>query len=231
MRTCPSIHTCCAQFIIGWHFHVGALRALRRGKANMDVLVSLGTNAAYAYSVISVLHRRSLHQQGMDVNNMGFFETSALLITFISLGKYLEAHAKGKTSQVFAHTLISLRIKAVLYVHCGCNRSHTLWQLHYIRRCITMKVIPLQCTTCSGLIISAYYWWQRMCAASSGYTCKEMLFCPRGSPIYWLLKCPIMFLSFRLGLFTAAALRDMCVAAGSDGAAEADTIDSHAGDS
>ena len=88
------------QFIIGWHFHVGALRALRRGTANMDVLVSLGTNAAYIYSVLSAVHRRSLHQQGIDIDNMGFFETSALLITFISLGKYLESHAKGRTSQV-----------------------------------------------------------------------------------------------------------------------------------
>ncbi|EIE22528.1 copper-translocating P-t [Coccomyxa subellipsoidea C-169] len=93
------------QFIIGWHFHKGALRALRRGTANMDVLVSLGTNAAYIYSVISVLHRRSLHEQGMDIDNMGFFETSALLITFISLGKYLEAHAKGKTSQAVTELL------------------------------------------------------------------------------------------------------------------------------
>ena len=88
------------QFIIGWHFHKGALRALRRGTANMDVLVSLGTNAAYIYSVLSAVHRRSLHQEGIDIDNMGFFETSALLITFISLGKYLESHAKGRTSQV-----------------------------------------------------------------------------------------------------------------------------------
>ncbi|KAK9904210.1 hypothetical protein WJX75_006837 [Coccomyxa subellipsoidea] len=93
------------QFIVGWHFHAGALRALRRGTANMDVLVSLGTNAAYIYSVITVLHRRQLHQEGMDVDNMGFFETSALLITFISLGKYLEAHAKGKTSQAVTELL------------------------------------------------------------------------------------------------------------------------------
>lgn len=66
----------------------------------MDVLVSLGTNAAYVYSVISAVHRRALYQQGIHIDNMGFFETSALLITFISLGKYLEAHAKGRTSQV-----------------------------------------------------------------------------------------------------------------------------------
>ena len=88
------------QFIVGWHFHANALRVLRRGTANMDVLVSLGTNAAYIYSVVSVFHRRALHARGVEVDSMGFFETSALLITFISLGKYLEAHAKGKTSQV-----------------------------------------------------------------------------------------------------------------------------------
>lgn len=44
------------QFVVGWRFHRGAIKALRRGTANMDVLVSLGTNASYAYSVISILH-------------------------------------------------------------------------------------------------------------------------------------------------------------------------------
>lgn len=111
-----------AQFIVGWHFHAGALRALRRGTANMDVLVSLGTNAAYIYSVITVLHRRQLHQEGMDVDNMGFFETSALLITFISLGKYLEAHAKGKTSQVPSSSLpIVHRQQVVSHVGGMCS--------------------------------------------------------------------------------------------------------------
>ncbi len=44
------------QFVVGWRFHVGAYKALRRGAANMDVLVSLGTNASYFYSVMSVVH-------------------------------------------------------------------------------------------------------------------------------------------------------------------------------
>lgn len=98
------LQTCALQFIIGWHFHAGAVRALRRGSANMYVLVSLGTNAAYIYSVISAVRRRTLHEQGINIDNMGFFETSALLITFISLGKYLESHAKGRTSQVACWT-------------------------------------------------------------------------------------------------------------------------------
>ena len=47
------------QFVVGWRFHKGAYKALRRGTANMDVLVSLGTNASYIYSVISVLRKRA----------------------------------------------------------------------------------------------------------------------------------------------------------------------------
>lgn len=97
------------QLVIGWNFHVGALRALRRGAANMDVLVSMGTTAAYVYSIIFAVHARSMYLQGMAMSHMermGFFETSALLITFISLGRALEAHARGKTSQV-RYTLLS----------------------------------------------------------------------------------------------------------------------------
>lgn len=46
------------QFWIGWRFHKGAWKALKRGVANMDVLVALGTDASYFYSVISILHHR-----------------------------------------------------------------------------------------------------------------------------------------------------------------------------
>lgn len=89
------------QFVIGWRFHKGAWKALKRGTANMDVLVSLGTNASYLYSLISILHRhlmvhRRNHPQYMATD---FFETSAFLITFITLGKYIECAAKGKTSE------------------------------------------------------------------------------------------------------------------------------------
>ena len=66
----------------------------------MDVLVSLGSITSYAYSIISMVHRYQLYQQGIVVDGMDYFETAALLITFISLGKLLEAHAKGKTSEV-----------------------------------------------------------------------------------------------------------------------------------
>lgn len=86
------------QFIIGRRFYTGAYKSLRHGSANMDVLIALGTNAAYFYSVYSVLRAAtSPHFMGTD-----FFETSAMLISFILLGKYLEVLAKGKTSDAIA---------------------------------------------------------------------------------------------------------------------------------
>lgn len=80
----------------------------------MDVLVSLGTNAAYVYSVISVLHRRALYQRGIHEEGLDYFETSALLITFISCGKLLEVHAKGKTSAVRGPSCSSCLLRCVL---------------------------------------------------------------------------------------------------------------------
>lgn len=86
------------QFVIGWRFYVGSYKALRRGSANMDVLIALGTNAAYFYSLYTVVRAAT----SPDFMGVDFFETSAMLISFIILGKYLEAMAKGKTSQAIA---------------------------------------------------------------------------------------------------------------------------------
>lgn len=77
------------QFGIGWIFYRGAFFALRNRSANMDVLVALGTSAAYFYSVYLVFTNP---KDGL------YFETSAMLITLILLGKVLEARAKGKSS-------------------------------------------------------------------------------------------------------------------------------------
>ncbi|KAF5937133.1 hypothetical protein HYC85_024639 [Camellia sinensis] len=86
------------QFIIGRRFYTGSYNALRHGSANMDVLIALGTNAAYFYSVYSVLRAAT----SPNFKATDFFETSAMLISFILLGKYLEVLAKGKTSEAIA---------------------------------------------------------------------------------------------------------------------------------
>eukprot|EP00882_Tetradesmus_deserticola_P007169 GHRQ01007548.1.p1 GENE.GHRQ01007548.1~~GHRQ01007548.1.p1 ORF type:complete len:744 (+),score=290.70 GHRQ01007548.1:392-2623(+) len=95
------------QFWIGWRFHKAAFKALRRGVANMDVLVALGTGASYGYSVISILHHRFVHHTNVNYTPTDFFETCAMLITVIILGKYLECAAKGKTSAAI-QSLMSL---------------------------------------------------------------------------------------------------------------------------
>ena len=82
------------QFYVGAQFYKGAWAALKNKTSNMDTLIALGTSAAYFYSaVIVLLHGNSAHQ---------YFETSAVLITLVVLGKYLEAIAKGKTSQAIS---------------------------------------------------------------------------------------------------------------------------------
>ncbi len=80
------------QFSAGLTFYRGAWSALKNGSTNMDVLVALGTSAAYFYSLAAYFGLLGTHR---DV----FFETSAMLIAFIRLGKYLEARARGKASE------------------------------------------------------------------------------------------------------------------------------------
>ncbi|XP_041027677.1 copper-transporting ATPase RAN1-like isoform X1 [Juglans microcarpa x Juglans regia] len=81
------------QFLVGKRFYIAAARALRNGSTNMDVLVALGTSASYFYSVYALLYGAVT-----GFWSPTYFETSAMLITFVLLGKYLECLAKGKTS-------------------------------------------------------------------------------------------------------------------------------------
>lgn len=83
------------QFIIGYRFYKGAYYALKSKSPNMDVLVVMGTSAAFFYSVYNVFYQEV--QMGMMKDL--YFEASSIIITLILLGKYLEAIAKGKTSE------------------------------------------------------------------------------------------------------------------------------------
>lgn len=91
------------QFGIGWQFYKGAYFALRNKSANMDVLIVLGTSAAYFYSVYVVLRNEAAIEQGQMLDL--YFETSAVLITLILLGKVFEARAKGHSSDAIKKLL------------------------------------------------------------------------------------------------------------------------------
>lgn len=97
------------QFIIGYQFYVGAYKALRNGSANMDVLVVLGTSAAYFYSIYQMMTTHHAHL---------YFETSAVLITLILLGKLFEVRAKGRSSSAIK-ALMKLQAKSAVVIRDG----------------------------------------------------------------------------------------------------------------
>lgn len=82
------------QFIAGWRFYRGALHGLRAGRPGMDLLVVLGTSAAYLFSAYNGIILPLVAAQSGPL----FFEASAVVITFVLLGKYLESRAKHKTA-------------------------------------------------------------------------------------------------------------------------------------
>lgn len=102
------------QFVVGKQFYVGAYKALKNKSANMDVLVVLGTSAAYFYSVYLSFKAIGSTEHMVSL----YFETSAVLITLIILGKLFEAKAKGRSSDAIKK-LMGLRAKTALVIRNG----------------------------------------------------------------------------------------------------------------
>jgi P-type Cu+ transporter len=102
------------QFYVGYDYYVGGLKSLRAGSANMDVLVAMGSSAAYFYSMVVLLFP--------SLGDHVYFETSAMIITLIKLGKMLEARAKGRTSEAIKK-LMGLRPKTARIVRDGVERD------------------------------------------------------------------------------------------------------------
>jgi P-type Cu+ transporter len=97
------------QFYVGWQYYVGAFKALRNRSANMDVLIAMGSSAAYFYSLPITFGLLSGHV---------YFETAAVIITLIKLGKFLEARAKGRTSEAIKK-MMGLRAKIARVIRDG----------------------------------------------------------------------------------------------------------------
>jgi len=97
------------QFVVGWQFYKGTWNALKNKSANMDSLIALGTSAAYLFSVYNVLFNPERGQ---------YFETSAILITLVIMGRWFEAIAKGRTSDAIKK-LMSLSPKTAVVKRKG----------------------------------------------------------------------------------------------------------------
>ena len=108
------------QFYTGWDYYIGGFKSLRNKSANMDVLVAMGSSVAYFYS-LTILFFPSL---GVHV----YFETSAIIITLIKLGKMLESRTKGKTGGAI-RKLMGLRPKTATILDNGAEKEIPLTQV------------------------------------------------------------------------------------------------------
>ena len=97
--------------LVGWEFHRGALKTLRHAGANMDTLISIGSTAAYLMSVVATFFPQV-------VGATTFYDTTALIITLIFLGKYLEARARGQTNEAITK-LMGLQAHTAHVVRAG----------------------------------------------------------------------------------------------------------------
>jgi Cu+-exporting ATPase len=109
------------QFYTGWDYYTGGFKSIRNGSANMDVLVAMGSSVAYFYSLALLL----FPVLGSHV----YFETSAVIITLIKLGKMLESRTKGRTGGAI-RKLVGLRPKTATVLVNGREREIPLTQVH-----------------------------------------------------------------------------------------------------
>jgi len=128
------------QFYIGKNFYLGAWSALQNKSANMDTLIAVGTSAAYFFSVAAMLG--FVQEQ--------YFETAAVLITLVILGKYLEAVAKGRTSEAI-RKLMDLSPKYATIVRKGKEEKIPVSQ---VKIGDTILVKPGESIPVDGIVLS-----------------------------------------------------------------------------
>ncbi len=104
------------QFWCGQSFYRGAWKSLKRRGADMNTLIALGTSAAYFYSVFATVFPRFFSSQGLEP--VVYYETAAIVITLILLGRFFESRARGQTSEAI-RKLIGLQAKTARIIRKG----------------------------------------------------------------------------------------------------------------
>eukprot|EP01136_Pigoraptor_vietnamica_P017245 Opistho-1_new@62148 len=149
---CLFVLTTPIQFGVGGRFYVGAYKSLRHGTANMDVLVAGGTSAAYIYSIVTI----AIAMTNPNYEAMEAFEISALLITFIVFGKFLELLAKRKTSAAI-RKLMDLQPSSAILLSLDPKTGAVLSEREILSKLVQrgdiLKVLPGAKVPTDGLVV------------------------------------------------------------------------------
>lgn len=141
-----------AQFWIGQKFYRNAYKSLKHGSATMDVLVMLGTSAAYFYSLFAMIFATMNSEP--DFRPFVFFDTSTMLIMFVSLGRYLENKAKGKTSAALTDLMALAPSMATIYTDAPACTQEKRIATELVQVGDTVKLVPGDKIPADGTVVT-----------------------------------------------------------------------------
>lgn len=143
-----------AQFWVGRKFYRNAYKAIKHGSATMDVLVMLGTSAAYFYSTFSLIFAAFNSTPGF--HPYLFFDTSTMLIMFVSLGRWLENRAKGKTSAALTDLMALSPSMATIYTDAPACTQERRIPTELVQVGDIVKLVPGDRIPADGTVVKGH---------------------------------------------------------------------------
>ena len=140
-----------SQFWVGAKFYYSSYKSLKHGSATMDVLVILGTSAAYFFSLFSMI--AAMFNTNPGFRPFLFFETSTMLLMFVSLGRFLENKAKGRTSAALTDLMSLAPSMATIYTDAPACTQEKKIPTELVQVGDTVKLVPGSKVPADGTVV------------------------------------------------------------------------------
>ena len=140
-----------SQFWVGSRFYKNAFKAIKHGSGTMDVLVMLGTSTAYFFSLFTMI--AGIFNPDPDYRPSLFFETSTMLMMFVSFGRYLESRAKGKTSAALTDLMSLTPSMATIYTDAPHCTQEKRVATELVQVGDTVKIVPGEKVPADGNVV------------------------------------------------------------------------------